>query len=176
MAESRASRSLPFGGQREIRRASRMRLKVPMPLAREHDELHAELVRATKAGGKSGVAAKAVAALLHPHFASEEEFALPPLGLLVGLAAGKLKPAMHDAIAMSDKLKRELPRMMKEHKNIVRALEKLASAAKKEKKSKIVRFADKLVLHAKTEEQVLYPAAILVGEYLRLVLQRHMPE
>jgi hypothetical protein len=153
-----------------------MRLKVPVSLAKEHQELHAELVRATKAGGRSGVAAQAVAALLHPHFAKEEEFALPPLDLLGDLAAGKLTPAMHDAIALSDRLKRELPRMIKEHKGIVRALEKLASAAKREKKSKIVRSADKLVLHAKTEEQVLYPAAILVGEYLRLILQRHMPE
>jgi hypothetical protein len=32
------------------------------------------------------------------------------------------------------------------------------------------RFAEKLALHAKTEEDVLYPAAILVGEYLKLKL------
>ena len=29
-----------------------------------------------------------------------------------------------------------------------------------------VHFAEKLTMHAQTEEQVLYPAAILVGEYL----------
>jgi len=28
-----------------------------------------------------------------------------------------------------------------------------------------------LMLHAKTEEEVLYPAAILVGEYLKLKLE-----
>jgi hypothetical protein len=28
-------------------------------------------------------------------------------------------------------------------------------------------FAEKLRLHAETEEQVLYPAAILVGEYVK---------
>jgi hypothetical protein len=33
------------------------------------------------------------------------------------------------------------------------------------------RFAEKLMLHAKTEEEVLYPAAILVGEYLKLKLE-----
>jgi hypothetical protein len=112
------------------------------------------------------VAAKAVAALLHPHFASEEEFALPPLGLLAGLAAGKLTPAMHDAIAMSDKLKRELPRMMKEHKTSF-ARSKSWPAPRRKKKSKIVGLPISLS-HAKTEEQVLYPAAILVGEYLDL--------
>jgi hypothetical protein len=34
----------------------------------------------------------------------------------------------------------------------------------------VARFAEKLRLHARTEEGVLYPAAILVGEYLKLIL------
>lgn len=153
-----------------------MRLKIPDSLTKEHEELHAELVRATKAGGRCGAAAKAVAALLHPHFVSEEEFALPPLGVLAELAAGKLKPTMPDAIAMSERLKRELPRMKKDHRRIVGALATLAGAARREKKPRIALFAEKLARHAKTEEQVLYPAAILVGEYVKLVQQRHMPE
>jgi len=33
-----------------------------------------------------------------------------------------------------------------------------------------VEFAENLKLHAKTEEEVMYPAAILVGEYLKLKL------
>jgi hypothetical protein len=32
----------------------------------------------------------------------------------------------------------------------------------------VVVFAEKLKLHAKNEEEVFYPAAILVGEYLKL--------
>ena len=31
-----------------------------------------------------------------------------------------------------------------------------------------VHFAEKLTLHAQTEEEVLYPASILVGDYLKL--------
>ena len=31
-------------------------------------------------------------------------------------------------------------------------------------------FADKLILHAQTEEEVSYPTAILIGEYLKLKL------
>ena len=38
-----------------------MNFKVPESLKLEHEDLHAELVRATKAGGKTGEAAKAVA-------------------------------------------------------------------------------------------------------------------
>ena len=44
---------------------------------------------------------------------------------------------------------------------------KLDDAAKAENKPHIVHFAEKLMLHAQTEEQVLYPAAILVGEVVR---------
>jgi len=35
------------------------------------------------------------------------------------------------------------------------------------------RFAEKLMLHAQTEEEVLYPAAILVGEYLKVKLESY---
>ncbi len=38
-----------------------MEFKIPQPMKLEHDELHAELVKATKESGKVGEAAKAVA-------------------------------------------------------------------------------------------------------------------
>ena len=71
-----------------------------------------------------------------------------------------------------EKLKRELPGMLREHKAVLAALKKLSAAAKKEKKTEYVRFAEKLALHAKTEEEVLYPAAILVGEFLKPRFQK----
>jgi hemerythrin superfamily protein len=48
----------------------------------------------------------------------------------------------------------------------------LTEAALKENKLDYVQFAEKLTLHAQTEEEVLYPAAILVGEYLKLQLEK----
>ena len=60
--------------------------------------------------------------------------------------------------------------MLLEHKEIVGALEVLAEAARKEEKDEFVHFAEKLILHAQTEEEVLYPASILVSEYLKLKL------
>ncbi|HAF14835.1 MAG TPA: hypothetical protein DCK93_03345 [Blastocatellia bacterium] len=140
----------------------------PRPLKVEHAELHEELAKATKEGGRVGEAAKAVAELLHPHFVKEEEYALPPLGLLSMLAQGQVTPEMRDVLAMTDKLKAELPRMVEEHQAIVAALEKLVAAARQEGKPEYALFADKLMLHAQNEEEVLYPAAILVGEYLKL--------
>lgn len=149
-----------------------MKLKIPDSLQAEHNELHAELVEATKVEGRIGNAAKAVAELLHPHFLKEEEYALPPLGLLSRLVQGRVTAEMSDVLSMTDRLKAELPRMLEEHQQIVAALGNLAEAAKSEKKDRYDRFTKKLVLHAKNEEEVLYPAAILVGEYLKAKLNR----
>ena len=56
-------------------------LEIPTALKAEHEKLHADLAAATKLPGKTGEAAKHVAAVLHEHFVSEEQFALPPLAL-----------------------------------------------------------------------------------------------
>ncbi len=144
-----------------------MTFRIPKPLTVEHEELHAELVKLTRARGKVGEAARAVAALLHPHFVKEEEYALPPLGLLAALAAGPPTPEMRAVLPMTDRLRAELPQMLTEHKAVVGALRGLAAAGRREKKPAAVRFAEALTLHALSEEQVLYPAAIVVGEYVR---------
>jgi Hemerythrin HHE cation binding domain len=147
-----------------------LKFQIPQPMIAEHEELHSDLKKAIDAGGKVGEAAKVVADILHPHFEREEKFALPPLGLLSALAKGKIEPEMDEVFMMTDNLVAELPSMLEEHQSIVAALEKLKEAAKQENKPEVVRFAEKLVLHAQTEEQVSYPTAILIGEYLKLKL------
>jgi hypothetical protein len=147
-----------------------MKFEIPEPMKIEHDELHTDLVKATKTGGKTGEAAKDVAKVLHNHFVKEEEYALPPLGLLVPLSEGKFETSMAEVLNMTDKLEAELPTMLSEHKDIVGALKKLIDAARLENRPDVVHFAEKLMLHAQTEEQVAYPAAILVGRYVKLKL------
>jgi hypothetical protein len=145
--------------------------QIPRLLKAEHDELHAELAQAEKVPGEIGVAAREVARVLHPHFVKEEEFALPPLGLLSAVASGAVTPQMKPAIEMTKRLKTELPHMLDEHKVIVSALAKLKVVADKGGRSDIGAFAEKLMHHAETEEEVLYPAAIVVGELLELKLR-----
>jgi hypothetical protein len=163
--------SSDFDARAEKPKASAVPWAVPTSLKLEHEHLHAELLEATKAGGQTADAAKEVAKLLHRHFEKEEEYALPPLGLLTPLADGSVTPEMRQVIAQTDKLKDELPQMLKEHKDILVALEELAKAAQAEGKPEHARFAEKLKLHAKTEEEILYPAAVLIGEYLKLKFQ-----
>lgn len=148
--------------------ARSMTFDVPESLTIEHEELHHELASATRRGGQTGAAAERVATLLHAHVMREEELALPPLALLRPLAAGHVSPEMRDVVSLTDRLKADLPRMLDEHQAILVALEGLAHAARVERHPEVVRFVGKLILHAHTEEQVLYPAALLVGEFLKL--------
>ena len=149
----------------------KMKLEVPSSIAAEHRELHEELEKAINSGGKTGDAARVVEERLSVHFEKEEQYALPQLGLLASLAEGKVSPEMKPAIELSDKLKADLPKMLEEHKGIVDALDALSAAAKAENKTQAIGFAETLAAHAQNEEQVMYPAAILVGEYLKLKLK-----
>ncbi|MFB3854725.1 MAG: hypothetical protein ACE148_12970 [Vicinamibacterales bacterium] len=147
-------------------------LQIPEALRVEHEELHRELAALIGLPGRSGEAAKKVASLLHEHFVSEEAFALPPLGLLVPLANGTATGDAREVVAMTDRLEAGLPKMLEEHKAIVAALEALAAAGEAERHPEAVAFAGKLELHAQNEEQVLYPAALVVGEYVKLKFPR----
>jgi hypothetical protein len=142
--------------------------KVPDSVKMEHEELHRELRRASKAPGNVGKAARDVAKILHPHFAKEEEYALPPLALLPVLTEGELESGYRAVISMTNKLEEELPQMLREHSQIITALDSLRIAAERSDDSEYVRFAEQLALHAKNEEEILYPAAVLVGKYLKL--------
>lgn len=150
-----------------------MKFTIPSPLQQEHEALHDELRRATQAGGEVGEAAIALASLMHPHFVKEDQFALPPLGLLGALARGE-HPAemaeMAEVLVLTDRLEVELPAMLEEHKAIVAALQRLQEVAERAGRSDIVTFAHQLVQHARTEEEVMYPAAVLVGHHVRLLL------
>ena len=138
-------------------------------IRREHEAIHSALVAATRAPGRVGMAAEALAEVLHPHFVREEEIALPPLGLLAPLAAGHTVPEapLSTAAEMTSALRAEMPRMLEEHVRIRAAVAELRAAAESVGAEAQVELADELALHAQTEEEVLYPAALLVGDLLR---------
>jgi iron-sulfur cluster repair protein YtfE (RIC family) len=149
-------------------------IQIPKSVQAEHEEIHATLSDATKAPGRVGIAAKELATVLHPHFVREEQIALPPLGLVAALADRRQLPAtvISKALSMTDSLRSELPQMLREHKAIRAAVEKLRLAARAEGATKYERLAQQLAVHAQTEEEVLYPAAVLVGDIIRSRLQR----
>jgi hypothetical protein len=142
-------------------------VRTPEAIHEEHVEIHAALVRATHEPGRLGESARALAAVLDPHFRREEEIATPPLGLLAPLARGPVTPEMQAVLPMTDALERELPRMLEEHRRIGAARQRFEAAARRAGKAEYVRLAETLAHHARQEEEVLYPAAILVGRFVK---------
>ena len=69
---------------------------------------------------------------------------------------------------MTDALATELPRMLREHGDILAATDHLQTVALEEGSADVARLAEQLKLHARAEEEVFYPAAILVGELVKL--------
>jgi len=141
--------------------------EIPESMRAEHGAIHAALERAMEAPGRVGEAARTLATVLHPHFEREEQIALPPLGLLAPLARGELTEAMLDILPMTDALRAELPRMLQEHVAIRAATMRLGEVARAEGNTPVARLAEQLALHAKSEEEMFYPAGVLVGEIIR---------
>lgn len=142
-------------------------VRTPEAIHDEHVEIHAALERATHEPGEVGAAARALAAELDPHFRREEEIATPPLGLLVPLGRGPVTSEMRAVLPMTDALERELPRMLEEHQRIGAARRRFETAARDARKADYVQLAETLANHARLEEDVLYPAAILVGRFVK---------
>jgi hypothetical protein len=141
--------------------------EVPEPMRIEHEAIHARLVRATEVPGRVGEAARELARTLGPHFERENEIALPPLALLEPLAHGSTDLAMRAVLPMTDALRAELPQMLEEHREIAAAARHLEEVARAEGNAEVESLARTLQLHARSEEQVFYPAAVLVGDLVR---------
>jgi hypothetical protein len=148
-----------------------MELKTPIHLKSEHEGFLAEARAAGRLEGSTGKAARLLARLLERHFAQEDEFVFPPLGLLPALAQGTVEPEMAAAVAMAAKLHDEMPNLLAVQRTIVAALEELMAAAEAEGHAELVGYAESLMLHEEMERDVAYPTSILIGKYLQLRLK-----
>ncbi len=151
-------------------------LSTPHSISIEHRELHETLGRASKEPGTVGVAARALEAVMEPHFRREEEIATPPLSLLRTLAdTGEVTSEMAPVLPMTEALQRELPQMLREHEAIRAAVGQFRKAAADAGRQEYVTFSDELAAHSRQEEEILYPAAVLVGRYVRLIVPAQRP-
>jgi hypothetical protein len=147
-----------------------MRIGMPASLAREHEELKQALLAGSAEKGPIGEALSRLSGLLAPHLRKEESFAMPPLGLLARLARGDINPGMAQVLPHCDWMRNNLAALVAEHRAIAAAAEELAQVAREARRADYAEFAQRLLDHARMEEEVIYPAAVLVGEYLRLRL------
>jgi hypothetical protein len=157
------------GAGRRIRATDKaiMSLRIPSSLGNSHASIRAALKRAMRETGSTGEAARQVARLLEGHMMREEKFAFRPLGLLPALARGETPAELADAQHVVEELRREVPQMREEHRRISEALRALVQAAEAEGRSGYGALAEELIVHQQIEEDVIYPAALLVGAYAR---------
>lgn len=99
------------------------------------------------------------------HFNKEEQYGLPPLGLLLNLSEGKWELDEDAIIKMTDALNSHIAELKEEHENISKNILGLKAIAEKENNLDLKRFINDLEIHMELEDQVLYPASNLIGNY-----------
>ena len=142
-------------------------LEVPESLTEEHHELFHELREVASDNSPTGKAVKELLVVLEPHFEKEEETAMPLLGALRPLSEGKAIPSPSEAMSLRMKFASDYPKMLKEHSQVKELIERVRATAAKDGNTRAAAVMDKLELHAKVEEEVLYPAALLVGVFAK---------
>lgn len=142
--------------------------EVPSSIQKEHENLLNRIHMLTLLEDSTGLAARKLHNLMQHHFTEEEDFVLPQLGLLPLLASGKLPDQSKEVIQLSEKLKSHLSHLSVEHQLIKAYVDELKQVATKENLLEIIEFEKELQKHADTEEEVFFPSAVLIGEYLKL--------
>jgi hemerythrin superfamily protein len=78
-----------------------------------------------------------------------------------------MSPDFPKALELFERFKPEHEKILQEHLEIVKTLDELEKAAKKAKKPSVIDFVRKLKFHARTEEDLTYPAVLMVGKLLK---------
>ncbi len=141
-----------------------MPLTPPPSAERTHQELLHLLVKVQHLSGKTGSLAEDLAKKLQAHMEKEETLVMPLLGLLPDLMSKK--PSATSAKRASRlylEMKKEYSGMLNGHREIFKLLSRLKKVGAEEGHLTAVRFAETLETHAKEEEEILYPAALLAG-------------
>jgi iron-sulfur cluster repair protein YtfE (RIC family) len=156
-----------FGGNTAL--SNNTILVKPSSLEADHKEVHGKLEKIVSSSGDTANVAKQVQSILQPHFEKEEQLSIPVLGALQPYVNGTLtEEAKNQAIQKSKQFKQEYPTMLQEHKQIVVALDNLENTAMNENRQDVISFIADLKSHAMNEEQITYPATIVIGELLEL--------
>ena len=138
--------------------------EVPSSIKKEHEYLLDKIHEITLFQDSTGHAAVKLYDLMQHHFNEEEDYVLPPLGLLPLLASGKLSEQSKEFIELCEKLKSQLPHLSAEHQLIKAFVDELMQAAINDNHPEIGEFEKELQKHANTEEEVFFSTVILIGE------------
>jgi hypothetical protein len=138
-------------------------LTTPSSLVEEHEEIMGSLRNTARFPGETGKAVKELLDVLEPHFEKEEKFAMPVLGSLSDLVSGEHVPNLKEIADSQAPLMKEYQRMLQEHANLKRYIDRARMEARIAGRKEVSDLLDGLAHHARVEEEVLYPAALLAS-------------
>ena len=145
-------------------------LSAPKSLEEEHREIMQSLLRASALTDETGEAVRELLKTLQPHFLKEEQYAMPVLGSLTELVSGRKISNLGEIADSQADLLREYESMFQEHKDLRRSIARAEEQAKREKHEEVNDMLEALAHHAKIEEEILYPAALLAGTLAKVLL------
>ena len=117
------------------------------------------------AGADSG--SVEITSVLRHHFSEEEKQVFPLLAALPMLAADKMPGDRMNLVSLAEQLKGQLGHLSAEHQ-LVKSLINQFSWSDEADSARFARFKLALLRHALLEEEILFPAAIVAGDRMRL--------
>jgi hypothetical protein len=138
-----------------------------MSVVEEHAETQRAIQRASEFPGELGATAQSLLDALEPHMDQEHRFGLAMLELLPAIARGDVTADMAQWLPAADALRAELEALKREHRRIAMLAGEMSRAAWAQQRPQYAETAQRLVRHMRLEEEVLYPASLVAGDYLR---------
>jgi hypothetical protein len=147
-------------------------LQVPQSIRVQHEQIISRLASLAKRRGSVGAAAQKALVVLKVHYAKEEEFVLPPLGLLPRISRGDISKDMEPAIAMADRTKAALSEFQNDHSQLTSLMNELIEVGRKSRDEELMRLATRIATQSLNDIEVAQPTTIFIGEYLRQRLSK----
>lgn len=140
---------------------------VPSVILQDHRFFLEKLEKVSVYQDSTGVAARKLYEVMEYHFREEEEYVLPPLGILPELSSGRVPKNPEEILRLTDKFKKNEAVMLAEHQVITHYLQKMMLAAEKDGHRGLAGFQTELEKHAALEEQILFPTVLVIANYLK---------
>lgn len=152
--------------------AAQTSLQVPQSIRHQHEQIISRLTAFAKEKGRVGAAASKALVFLKDHYAKEQAFVLPPLGLLSRIAKGEVSKDMEPAIAMADRVRAALADFQKDHAQITSLMNELIEAGESSRNEELVRLATWIASQSLNDMEVVQPTVIIIGNYVREKLSK----
>ena len=152
--------------------AEQSSLQVPQSIRHQHEQIISRLSHFAGHTGPTGAAASKALNVLKDHYAKEEAFVLPPLGLLPRLAKGEVSKDMEPAIAMAERARAALTDLQSDHIQITSLMNELLEAGKNAGNDELVRLATRIASQSLNDIEVAHPTVIIVGEFVHQRLSK----